>query len=61
MTQNNYAKHYSDVSEKLKKLRPYKVSEETGISYGTIYNITQGKANPTIETLEKLRAYLKTV
>lgn len=58
---SEYAKYYADISEKLKKLRPYKVSEDTGISYGTLRAIMRGEANPTIEILEKLRAYLSNI
>ena len=56
---NEYAKYYADISEKLKKLRLYKVADDTGISYGTLNAIQKGGANPTVETIEKLRAYLE--
>jgi DNA-binding Xre family transcriptional regulator len=53
------AKYYSWMSEKLKKMRLYKVAEDTGISYGTLKAIEKGKANPTLATLETLRVYLE--
>jgi len=56
---NEYAKYYEDVSQKLSKMRLYKVAEECGISYGTLKSIEKGTANPTVESIEKLRAYLE--
>jgi transcriptional regulator with XRE-family HTH domain len=45
--------------QRLKDRRLYIVAEKTGLSYQTILKIVDGStANPTINTVESLEAYL---
>jgi len=49
----------SEIQEKLKDRKLVIVAEATGLSYGTVLNITKPDANPTINVMQKISDYLK--
>jgi DNA-binding phage protein len=46
------------IASALADRRLYKVSQETGISYGTLRKLQLNDGNPTLSVLQKISSYL---